>query len=73
MEARLRQRLTRALAVVDEHATRGARLMDDADRLWRRSVALLDNEKLIPGNVDREALELACYAMELPMRSAAPL
>jgi hypothetical protein len=69
VETKLRQRLTRALAVVDEHGTRGARLMDDADRLWRRCVALLDL-KLVEGEADRDALELACYAMQLPMRSS---
>jgi hypothetical protein len=72
VEAKLRQRLTRALAVVDEHGTTGPRLMDDADRLWRRCNALI-KLGLIPADCDREALELACHALQLPMRSSSNL
>ena len=72
MDAKLRQRLTRALAVVDEHGTRGARLMDDADRLSRRCQKLIDLG-IIQGDVDRDALELACHALQLPMRSSQSL
>jgi hypothetical protein len=68
VEANLRQRLTRALAVVDDHGTTGPRLADDADRLWRRARALVQLG-LIPNGSDVEALELACYALQLPMRS----
>ncbi|MEA2708606.1 MAG: uncharacterized protein QOF78_1207, partial [Phycisphaerales bacterium] len=73
MDNRLRQRLTRALAVVDDHATRGPRLMDDADRLWRRVQALLKLELIPSASADVDALELACYALELPMRSSSNL
>ena len=69
MDTKLRQRMTRALAVVDEHGTTGPRLMDDADRLWRRVQALL-RMGLIPNDQPHDALELACYALQLPMRSA---
>ena len=69
MEAKLRQRLAQVLGVVDEHGTRGPRLVDDAQRLWRRAQSLLAMA-LIPPDADGEALELACYALQLPMRSS---
>ena len=69
MDNKLRQRLTRALAIVDETGTNGPRLMDDADRLWRRLGSLI-KLGLIPNGVNYDALELACYALQLPMRSA---
>ena len=47
MEAKLRQRLMRALAIVDEHGTSGSRLMDDGDRLWRRCQALLPEVRAV--------------------------
>jgi len=68
VEAKLRQRLTRVLNVVDEFGTTGPRLVDDAQRLWRRVQALLALG-LIPPDADGDALELACYALQLPMRS----
>jgi hypothetical protein len=69
VETKLRQRLVRALAMVDEHGTTGSRLIDDADRLWRRVQALLQLG-LIPNGSDADALELASYALQLPMRSS---
>jgi hypothetical protein len=69
VEAKLRQRLTRVLNVVDEHGTSGPRLVDDAQRLWRRVEALLAMG-LLPPDADVTALELACYALQLPMRSS---
>ena len=73
MDNRLRQRLTRALAVVDEHGIKGPRLMDDADRLWRRVQSLLKLGLIASESADTDALELACYALELPMRSTSNL
>ena len=73
MDNKLRQRLTRALAVVDEHGVRGPRLMDDADRLWRRVQSLLKLGLIPNESADTDALELACYALELPMRSSSNL
>lgn len=69
MDTKLRQRLMRALAIVDEHGTNGPRLMHDADRLWRRVKALLQLG-LIPNESSTDGLELACYALQLPMRSS---
>jgi hypothetical protein len=68
VEEKLHKRLTRALGTVDEHGTTGPRLVDDAQRLWRRVQALLQLG-LIPSGSDEPALELACYALQLPMRS----
>ena len=69
MDAKLRQRLMRALGIVDEHGTPGPRLIEDAGRLWKRVQALL-SMGLIPNGSDAEALELTCYALQLPMRSS---
>jgi hypothetical protein len=69
VEAKLRQRVGRALAIVDEHGTHGPRLLDDAHRLWQRVQALLQLGLIAP-DADAEALELSCYALQLPMRSA---
>src|SRR6185312_2664308 len=68
VDQKLRQRLSRALNIVDEHNTSGPRLIDDAQRLWKRVQALLQLG-LISIDADAEALELACYALQLPMRS----
>jgi hypothetical protein len=47
--------------------------MDDADRLWRRVQALLKLGLIPSASADVDALELACYALELPMRSSSNL
>jgi hypothetical protein len=62
----------RALSIVDDAGTRGPRLIDDAERLWR-SVQTLLKLSLIAPESDAEGLELACYALQLPMRSSANL
>jgi hypothetical protein len=68
VETKLRQRVMRALSVVDEHGTTGPRLIDDAQRLWRLVQSLLQLGLISP-DADLEALELACFALQLPMRS----
>jgi hypothetical protein len=73
LDARLRQRLEQALGVVDDHGTSGPRLLDDALRLWRR-VETLVAMNLVPGEgLDRDALELACYSLQLPSRRSRTL
>jgi len=67
MNARLRGALGRALSAVDEHQTKGRRLLEDARRLWNRARRFLEMG-LIGPSVDAEALELACYALQLPLR-----
>lgn len=63
--ARLRQALTAA----DERGTAGSRLVDDAARLYHR-VIHFTKMKLVAEGIDLDAIELACYAIELPSRSA---
>ena len=67
LDATLRAKLEQALAVVDEHGTHGPRLVDDAVRLWRR-IGHFIAMNLVAEGIDLEALELACYAIELPLR-----
>jgi hypothetical protein len=67
LDAKLRQRLDAVLAVVDDHGTAGARLLDDAKRLWRRIGQFIE-ARLVTDGVDRDALELACFAMQLPLK-----
>jgi hypothetical protein len=67
LDGKLRKRLERALAVVDDHGTAGSRLIDDAKRLWRRVQRFL-RLNLIPNGADVDALEMACYALQLPFR-----
>ncbi len=70
-DEKLRRRLEQLLAVVDEREGRdavGPRLMDDAQRLWRR-VRNFIAMGLVTAAPDVEALELACMAIQLPMRS----
>ncbi len=67
MDAKVRQRLVKALAVVDEHGTVGSRLVDDANRLWQNVQRLLEMGLVSP-EAGSECLELACYALQLPMR-----
>jgi hypothetical protein len=67
LDTKLVQRLVKALNVVDDHGTVGPRLREDAMRLWRR-VSRFQQLGLLPHIVDVDALELACYALQLPLR-----
>ena len=67
LDRKLQDRLEQALAVVDEHGTAGPRLVDDAVRLWRRVQHFIAMH-LVAEGIDAEALELACYAVQLPIR-----
>jgi hypothetical protein len=67
VDAKLREYVEQALSVVDDQGTVGPRLLDDASRLWRRIERFIDM-RLVHEGLDREALELACYAMQLPAR-----
>ena len=71
LDARLRQRLDAALGVVDDHGTAGPRLLDDARRLWRRIRQFVEGG-LVTEGIDQDALELACYAMQLPLKRRRP-
>ena len=72
VDAKMREHVEQALGVVDDQGTHGPRLLDDAERLWRRIGAFIGMH-LVHEGVDREALELACYAMQLPGRRKARL
>ena len=69
MDLKVRQRLAKGLAIVDERGTVGTRLIDDASRLFRRVQALI-RMGLIPEQPDLDALELSAYALQLPMRDS---
>jgi hypothetical protein len=63
----LRKRLEQVLSTVDDHGSLGPRLKGDAARLWGRINKFI-SMNLINPQVDRDALELACYALQLPSR-----
>lgn len=69
MDGKLRRQLEQALREVDEHRTRGARLIDDAQRLYARIQKFIAL-KLITTEPDLDALELACWAVQLPQRQS---
>ena len=65
---RFGEKWNRRIAVVDEHGTQGPRLVDDAVRLWRQHRTDLSPMNLVAEGIDVEALELACYSLQLPLR-----
>jgi hypothetical protein len=67
LDGNVRQRLVAALAVVDEHGTVGPRLADDAGRMFAR-IERFTGMKLVAEGIDIDALELACFAMQLQSR-----
>ena len=71
VDAKMREYVEQALGVVDDQGTHGPRLLDDAGRLWRR-VQQFIAMGLVHEGLDDEALELACYAMQLPTRKGKP-
>jgi len=70
LEARIRKQVARSLETFEEQSKRGPRLVDDAQRLWRRVQKFISLD--LTAEPDLEALELACYALQLPMRQAKP-
>src|SRR4051812_29520751 len=73
LDARLRQRLEQALGVVDDHGTAGPRLLHDALRLGQRVEPLVSMTLVPAEGLDRDALELACYSLQLPLRRSRTL
>lgn len=67
LEGEMKLRLERALSVVDDHGTRGTRLLDDARRLCGR-IRTFIKKSLIPPETDSTPLELACHALQLPLK-----
>jgi hypothetical protein len=68
LEGQLKARLERALGVVEDHGARGTRLLDDAVRLTRRVRRFIERGLIDPAT-DSTAMELACYALQLPLKS----
>ncbi len=71
LETKLRRRIEQTLRVVDDHDTAGPRLVDDALRLWNRCQRFIAM-RVVGDEPDLDALELACYALQLPVRQAKP-
>lgn len=70
LDAKLRRKLAQLLGTVDERDTRGPRLVDDAQRLVARVRRFMDMH--LVAEPDADALELACYALQLPMKQLKP-
>jgi hypothetical protein len=70
LEGKIHKQLAAALESVDELSTRGPRLVDDAQRLWQRLRRLIKMD--LAAEPDLAALELACWALQLPMRQSKP-
>jgi len=66
-DQKLDGRFRRLMAAVDTPESVGTRLAEEGRRLWQRLQRLLDMH-LTPPELDREAMELACYALQLPDR-----
>ncbi|MFI5357720.1 MAG: hypothetical protein ACHQ4G_10335 [Opitutales bacterium] len=59
--------LRRSLSATDETGARSALLVDDALRLWKRLSRFIAMG-LVEADIDRPAVELACFALQLPLR-----
>lgn len=70
LDAKLKRKLAQLLAAVDERDTRGPRLVDDAQRLYARIRKLMAMNLI--AEPDADALEVTCYALQLPMKQARP-
>jgi hypothetical protein len=70
VDKKLKQTLERALSTLEDAPPAGPRLVDDAARLHNR-VRKFVAMGLVPGaNLQSDALELACYAIYLPLRGS---
>jgi hypothetical protein len=69
LRTNLRRRLEKLLSTVDDQGAGGPRLGGDALRLWNR-IGKFASMNLIAAEYDSEAMELACYALQLPARQA---
>jgi len=67
LDTKLQHQLQQSLQVVDDADIPVTRLLDDARRLWHRVQRLITLD-LTPPQLDLEALELACHALQLPTR-----
>jgi hypothetical protein len=67
-EGQIKARLERALGFVEDHGVRGTRLLDDGNRLAAR-VRRFIQMGMIPADTDATALDLACLALQLPLKA----
>jgi hypothetical protein len=71
LDVKTKQLFERALTRLADNGWAGSGLVDDARRLFDR-VQMLLNMKLLTEDVEVAPLELACYALQLPMRLVKP-
>ena len=69
LEGQFKARLERALGFVEYSGVQGTRLIDDAHRLTAR-VRRFIGMGVIPADTDTTAVELACLALQLPLKAA---
>jgi len=70
LEPELQQHLQRLLTSAPDSPA--SRLLDDARRLWHRVQRLIELN-LTPPELDRQTMELACHALQLPDRTGKPV
>jgi len=68
LEAELEHHMHRLLTVVEAGGVKGLRLVEEGKRLCKR-VCLFVKMKLTEKSLDEDALELACFALQLPSRN----
>jgi hypothetical protein len=71
LDAKLEHHLQRLLTPSDNGSPHADRLLRDAQRLYRRVQRFL-SMNLAPPDIDLPPLELACHALQLPLRQAKP-
>jgi len=72
LEAELEHHMHRLLTVVEAGGVRGLRLIEEGKRLCKR-VKQFVKQRLDENGLDQDALELACFALQLPSRNAKSL
>ena len=68
MDQKLEHHMHRLLTVVEAGGARGLRLIEEGKRLCKR-VCQFVHMKLAENSLDENALELACFALQLPSRN----
>src|SRR5215210_4803433 len=69
LEQKLEHHLHRLLTVVEAGGSRGLRLIEEGKRLCKR-VHRFVSMNLVDAEVDDDALELACFGLQLPGRNS---
>ena len=68
LEQKLEHHMYRLLTVVEAGGARGVRLIEEGKRLCKR-VRQFVHMKLAENSLDEDALELACFALQLPSKN----